>query len=424
MKTQLDASSLTLSAISQAVPRHSAETVERVLQPFDAKAGPQKKIGFLFIHEQSHHIPHSAPILNALASQSSNYEIHAFVRKQHNVKLLTSLLSPEALRRLRLSILKTPVIAKGFEILTSRAIPIERIGALYANRETLKNMDVIVTPETTSLLLKTRFGLDKVKFVYTQHGAGDRAVGFDPNISKFDHILVPGEKIRDRMLNEGIIKAGNNSVVGYPKFDIVNLETTNSSRLFDNDNPIVLYNPHFDPSLSSWFEHGEKVLELFAERKDYNLIFAPHVMLFTRRLHISADVSTVKWRRPINKRFFDCPNILIDTGSNASIDMTYTRAADIYIGDVSSQIYEFLHRPGVCIFLNSHGVDWAGNPNYAHWNLGKIISDPAEIDGLLAQRTWLRRFYMERQKAAFRKTFGDVVAGSASRAAEAVKQIV
>jgi len=422
MKTQSDASHLQLSAIFRKRSMHNVETADRALQRFHAWKQPQKKIGFLFIHEQSHHIPHCAPILNALALQSSNYEIHAFVRKQHNAALLKSLLSPTVLRRLKLTILKTPAVAKGLEIITSRAVPIERVGALYANREVLKNMDVIVAPETTSLLLKTRFGLRNTKFVYTQHGAGDRAVGFDPNISKFDHILVPGEKIQDRMLNDGIIRDGNSSIVGYPKFDIVGLETAKPARLFDNDNPIVLYNPHFDPSLSSWFEHGEKVLEFFAERKDYNLIFAPHVMLFTRRLHISTDKSRVMWRRPIDKRFFDCPNIVIDTGSNASIDMTYTRAADIYIGDASSQVYEFLHKPGVCIFLNSHGVDWAGDPNYAHWDLGKVISNPCEIDDLLAQHTWLRRFYMERQKTAFRKTFGDAVTGSASRAAEALEQ--
>jgi hypothetical protein len=37
-----------------------------------------------------------------------------------------------------------------------------------------------------------------------------------------------------------------------------------------------------------------------------------------------------------------CPEIEVITGSDASIDMIYLLAADIYLGDVGSQVYEFL----------------------------------------------------------------------------------
>ncbi len=422
MKAQIDSLPLkSPTATAATAYRVNAATNGAPLE-FD-RAAPSTKIGFLFVHERPHHIPHSAPILNALALQSNKYEIHAFVRKHENLALLKSLLSQEALRRINMTVLKTPVTAAGLEFLTGGSAPLERIGALYANRNLLKNMDVIVSPETTCLLLKTRFGLNDVKFVYTQHGAGDRAIGFDPSLKKFDHILIPGQKILDRMLSEEIICECNSSVVGYPKFDIVKLGSAHSSSLFENDNPTVLYNPHFDPGLSSWFSHGEQVLAYFAERPDYNLILAPHIMLYTRRFHVSGNFKNMKWRPRIKRRYFECSNIKIDTGSNACIDMTYTRAADIYIGDVSSQVYEFLYKPGLCMFLNTHGVNWEDDPNYAHWDLGKVISSPAEIDDLLAQHTWLRQFYMERQKTAFRNTFGNDVTGSASRAAQALERL-
>ncbi len=427
MKTQLDSHFLNSPTAIQPRPYQKKDTADRVpanRAPHGlVSTAPSKKIGFLFVHERPHHIPHCAPILNALALQSNKYEIHAFVRRQENLVLLKKLLTPEAMGRITLTVLKTPVVAAGLEFMTSGAVPIGRVGSLYANRELLKNMDVIVSPETTCLMLKTRFGLENVKFVYSQHGAGDRAVGFDTILKKFDHILVPGKKILDRMSRDDIVCDCNSTVVGYPKFDIVNLGAAHSSRLFDNGNPTVLYNPHFDPALSSWYEHGEQVLEYFTERPDYNLIVAPHIMLYTRRLHISGDRANMKWRRRIKRRYFEYPNILIDTGSTASIDMTYTRAADIYIGDVSSQVYEFLYQPGLCIFLNTHGLDWAGDPNYAHWKLGEVISSPSQIDDLLAQRIWLRQFYMERQKAAFRNTFGNAVTGSANRAARALERL-
>ena len=53
--------------------------------------------------------------------------------------------------------------------------------------------------------------------------------------------------------------------------------------------------------------------------------------------------------------------------------MTYTEAALVYIGDASSQVYEFLRRPRPCIFLNFEQVDWRDRENYSHWHLGQVI---------------------------------------------------
>ena len=55
--------------------------------------------------------------------------------------------------------------------------------------------------------------------------------------------------------------------------------------------------------------------------------------------------------------------------------MTYMLAADIYLGDVSSQVYEFLLEPRPCIFLNGHNVTWQDNPYYFHWTLGQVVDD-------------------------------------------------
>ena len=38
--------------------------------------------------------------------------------------------------------------------------------------------------------------------------------------------------------------------------------------------------------------------------------------------------------------------------------MAYTQRADIYLGDVSSQVYEFLLNPRPCVFLNPRRFDW------------------------------------------------------------------
>ena len=90
------------------------------------------------------------------------------------------------------------------------------------------------------------------------------------------------------------------------------------------------------------------------------------------------------WRRGVDPAIAAAPNIRIDLGSQASIDMTYTRAADVYIGDVSSQIYEFLAVPRAAIFLDGHGAkDWAAHENYQFWHNGPVVRSAAEFEALL-----------------------------------------
>ena len=114
-------------------------------------------------------------------------------------------------------------------------------------------------------------------------------------------------------------------------------------------------------------------MDWFVAHPEYRLIFAPHVMLFERPFAISIDKLRVARPGRIAPRWADAPNIFIDTGSRASTTMAYTNAADIYLGDASSQVYEFLLRPRPCLFVDAHRTAWQDNPNYAHWQAGPVI---------------------------------------------------
>ncbi|WP_395074110.1 hypothetical protein [Hyphococcus sp.] len=382
-----------------------------------------RAIAFLFLHEQPHQIPHLAPIMEALVKRNAYDKVQAFVMGRDKASLLKSLIAPEAMVKVDLTVIEAPFLAKALEMLIGKAAPIQRIGALYSLKSQLEKFDVIASPETTCLLLRTHFSVKNAKIVWTQHGCGDRAAGFKKSIVLFDHVFVPGVNQRDRMLKERVITEGNYTVVGYPKFDLVDHSAKREVKIFANDKPAFVYNPHFDPSLSSWYKQGEKVLELFASRPDFNLIFAPHIMLFTRKLHMTGDFSAIAWRKSIPQKFYNCPNIHIDTGSINSIDMTYTHAADAYIGDVSSQLHEFLINPRLCVFLNSHGVDWRDDPNYANWRLGEVINDPQELRGILDNFHTLKDRRKAEQETAFRNTFDEPVLGGAERAAQALSNI-
>jgi hypothetical protein len=64
--------------------------------------------------------------------------------------------------------------------------------------------------------------------------------------------------------------------------------------------------------------------------------------------------------------------------------MAYTNRADIYLGDASSQVYEFMLRPRPCIFLNPNRLAWRDDPNFAHWQAGRVIETAAELAPALA----------------------------------------
>jgi CDP-glycerol glycerophosphotransferase (TagB/SpsB family) len=295
--------------------------------------------------------------------------------------------------------------------------------AVYGdNLDFFRSLDTLVVTEKTSLLLKTRYGLDKLRFVHTRHGAGDRAIGFDPASRKFDHVLASGRKIADRLIVEAGVDPHDISIVGYPKFDIV--PPAKRLPMQGNGKPTVLYNPHVSPHLSSWYAHGRAVLEYFRDNPDYNLIFAPHVMLFARRVTVTIDKLRIAVPGRIDPSLYQAPNIHIDLGGPACTDMTYTNAADVYLGDASSQVYEFLRRPRPCIFLDPHRQDYEDDPNFAHWKAGPVITDVAELDGALRNAFATHGDYLATQQELFNYSFDLTGEPSCERAARAVQQFV
>ncbi len=288
-----------------------------------------------------------------------------------------------------------------------------RRAMLLANLHRLLSFDALVAPEKLFLFLKSVPGFGHVKFIGARHGAGDRPM---PALSKgkarFDGLLVPGRAYFDRYKDQ--IPDGCCEIVGYPKFEIIERTRPEVPRLFPNDLPTVLYAPHFDPKQSSWIGAGRDVLAFFAERDDHNLIFAPHIRLF-QRLEYSGGVSLNGFR--------DRPNILIDTGSESSIDMTYTRAADIYLGDVSSQVYEFVfHRRRPCVFLNLHGF---AASEMQFWRFGPVIDNVADLAGALkqAEQDFLA-VYKGQQDRLVEAAFSSSDTPPSQRGAEAIVRIL
>jgi hypothetical protein len=380
------------------------------------------RIGFLFNHDQVHQVAHSLPIAFALMRQLDELDITIAVtshRLRMEVELLIARFAPD---------LAPPVVTLHCGRSSSRLmiamldgiVPVAKLALYRDNLAFFRGLDALVVAEKTSALLKTRYGLNHLKLIHTRHGAGDRAIGFNKASANFDLVLVSGSKIRDRLIAEAGVYPSQLAVVGYPKFDFVAAGSRPSLLMQRNGRKTVLYNPHVSPHLSSWYRDGLKVLEFFYRSTEYNLIFAPHVMLFERPFAITVDKLSFRRTGHIPNHYLAASNIHVDLGSRACTDMTYALAADLYLGDVSSQLYEFLLRPRPCIFLNSHGVEHASNPNYAHWKSGEVIRSVTQL-GPALDNAWVHHGdYLEAQQTLFSQSIDLTDQPSSERAATAI----
>ncbi|MGC1470415.1 MAG: hypothetical protein WA793_13660 [Sphingorhabdus sp.] len=376
------------------------------------------RIGFLFNHDQTHQVAHSLPIALEIA-RSGAAEVSLLVTNAM-MKAAVEAMAGELLAKMTLiDLAPKSFVSRAAAGLLDRFIPAGKLSIYRDHLDLFRSFDALVVSEKSSLLLKTRYGLNDLKFVHTRHGAGDRAIGFNPESAKFDLILVAGPKIRDRLIAEAEVPPERIAVTGYCKFDQF-LNDPAARKLFPNDRPVVLYNPHPSPKLSSWYLWGDYILDYFARQSRYNLIFAPHVMLFERNWTVTIDPPAIARVHKPGAHYSNLSHMLVDLGSDASVDMTYTNAADIYLGDVSSQVYEFLVKPRPCLFLNAHKVDWRNDASYTHWQAGPVVESVEALDVALSSAFEIFKKYRSRQEAMLEETFSVSETPAAQRGAQAI----
>ncbi|NPA48446.1 MAG: hypothetical protein GXO20_00540 [Thermodesulfobacteria bacterium] len=374
------------------------------------------RVAFLFNHYFPHQVPHAAPYAFELARlYPAFFDVLVACATEEELSFARKILSFYPGAKVNFLRLPVPWYYQILDPLVSTWAFGRKTMVLKRNLEFFRTLDALVAPERHCSRLRSRFGFKELPLmIHTRHGAGDREGGFDPKIKYFDFVLLPGQKYVDRLKEKGLLEEGKYALVGWPKFEVVEKLHPTRPKIFDNQNITVVYNPHFDQRVASWNKWGLKVLEFFASHPEYNLIFAPHVVLFRRRFRHRA--------RRIPRKYYRPPNIHIDLGSMASVDMTYMLAADIYLGDVSSQVYEFIWKPRPCIYLNAHGVKWEGNPHYLHWTFGQVVEDFERDFGRALERAFeLQPKFEPRQKEAFRYTFYDEPGSTAAeRGAKAI----
>ena len=233
----------------------------------------------------------------------------------------------------------------------------------------LNNFDAIIFTDYFHRYVKdARKNSNFPKLIKFPHGPIGRSYSYNKDLLDFDFQLLFGHYHFEQMQSLNLLSK-HFVVAGYPKIDAV--KSNNDKSFFKNNKPAVLYNPHFSPPLSSWHHIGLNVLEFFFNQEEYNLIFAPHINLFQDKGGFNDSNIPAKYKT--------AEHILIDTGSQESVNMTYALNADIYLGDVSSQVYEFIITPRPCVFLNPTNVDYKDDFNFRFWQCGDVINEVAQI---------------------------------------------
>lgn len=293
------------------------------------------------------------------------------------ISLQINILNDNVLNRLKKSALKTisflglkkviPLIRTLFVKFKSSNTT-EDYSNFYKNNSTyFLKQDLILTTE-----LKGGDWIynSPIKLTWLLHGIISNENPFFKNW-KCHYVISPQveleRKLKERnLLPRNVIFYKN----AYLKKDIIELKST-IAPLFLNSNPTIVYNPHWDNALnqSSWFKYGLEILNFFKENKNFNLVFAPHILL------------NKFYKIDIPEQFFNEDNIIIDIKSDNLTDGSYIKCADYYIGDVSSQFFEFC----LCnervkpIFINTAKMDWKNNSTYSYWNKGVVIENIDEL---------------------------------------------
>lgn len=365
-----------------------------------------REICFVFIGG-THQIYHLAPVAAEIARNGSQFAVRCICADEQAETVLREIAKRMQAETMKISRIPVSWLSRLAVSVTGR--PSAAKGPLLASvRWHARRAGAIVVPERTSTVLR-KMGWRR-PLIHFRHGAGDRAPASEKRLRAFDLIVVPGEKDVQRALDQGIDRA-RLRVGGYVKLDYLRIAPPAKGPLFANGLPTVVYNPHFDPRISS-LGIAWDVIERFRKQDRYNLVFAPHIR------SIEA-MSQADRQRFLSQAAAD--RIIIDLGSPSLFDMRYTQAADIYLGDVSSQLYEFLSRPRPAVFLNSHGVDWKPDARYAGWHLGEVADGADTVLTAIDRAIIDHDGKTDAQIKALQFAFGDFE-GAISRSADILIQ--
>jgi hypothetical protein len=240
---------------------------------------------------------------------------------------------------------------------------------IKSNKAIIRESDVILTASWGIPRLLQKYDLRDRCVIYTRHGANIGDNEYKKGLPEYDCVFITSNKMYDQLKELSILSKLKSYIkIDYCKFDYLFKNTGIEGDLFKNDLPVILYNPHFQNHRSSLFRDGEKIIDEIVKSNKFNVILSPHPLVN-------------KWHffKRIKLKFPKSDKLIIDWSSIHQVNFDYMRKADIYLGDTSSSIYEWLYFDKPMIFYNSHNVDWEDKPFFDFWHWGYVVNNLEDL---------------------------------------------
>ncbi len=358
-------------------------------------------VAFLFLGEMLL-VPHLWPIVDALARMRPDLTIDLWISTAAHEALLGGWLDSAVHRGVRLR--RAPGFTRGVSgvVGDNPALP-AKLPMLLRLVPRLWNVPLVICAEQTSLWLPRMLPM-KARFIFTVHGAGPLNYNKDGRLRHAAALFVPSDYLTAEHIAHGIAPDAV-VVTGYAKAGF--RPSITAADIFATERPVLLYTPHWQRYRSSWWDWGRDIVAMLAAQDHYNVVIAPHQRLFER------DTEA----RTFLEQFAGHPHIHFDSGSFAMVDGSYTAMADLYLGDSSSQIIEYLARPRPCVVLDSPAMDWKPDD---YRRCGTVVRGLDDLWPALLAAAEAHAAYRLVQQMFARKALGDAGQDAPRRAASAI----
>lgn len=247
----------------------------------------------------------------------------------------------------------------------------------YLNSNYLSKLDAFIFSDLYNgkIIKKINPALKVVWGLHGPIGANSFIDKINRNDLNVDLVLSPGSSTADKFKYIGL----NTHVIGSVKLEYFKKKPNIvKGNIFNNSNLIVLFNPHFNSEggASAWEFFGVLLFDFFVEHPDLNLIFAPHPNL-SKTFNLS-----------VLEKYEKMDNIHIDIESVNLSNLYYESITDVYVGDISSQVFEYVAlKNRKLIFLSSSKKI---NPDaYDIFDLGTLME------------TWDKKLFLKTIKSCF-----------------------
>ena len=355
----------------------------------DRKRHKKAQVNFLWLGETLL-FPHIWPIVDRLARCRTDIIIDFWVSTDAHEALIKHQRGPahENIRIRRSGFFRhVPIDRHG----TNIALPPKLLLLLSLLPRLFKAGPVIVAEQTSLWIPKILPGFPP--FIFTVHGAGPISHGKWKRLRAADKVMVPSALMAAEMRRNGLTES-QVVITGYAKSAFS--PSASSTQLFADKRPILLYNPHWQAHRSSWPVWGRQLLHSLIEQDRWNVIFAPHQRIVETDSSVRALIDSLK----------TLPHIHAGLDGFAMVDGSYTGIADVYLGDTSSQILEFVAKPRPVVLLRPQELSWVEQDSGQYGLLGECVTRFEDILPALGRAADQLEKYREVQISYAGQTLG------------------